>query len=47
MSNNITFEEKSIDYEKSLDGDFKKNNGIFYTDDLYGRNIASSGTAGT
>ena len=32
MSNNITFEEKSIDYEKSLDGDFKKNNGIFYTD---------------
>lgn len=32
MSNNNTFEEKSITYEKSLDGDFKKNNGIFYTD---------------
>lgn len=32
MSNNSTFEEKSITYERSLDGDFKKNNGIFYTD---------------
>lgn len=32
MSNNNTFEEKSITYEKSLDGDLKKNNGIFYTD---------------
>lgn len=32
MSNNNTFEEKSIKYEKSLDEDYKKNNGIFYTD---------------
>lgn len=32
MSNNNTFEEKSTIFEKSLDGDFKKNNGIFYTD---------------
>lgn len=29
---NMTFEEKSLIYEKSLDDDFKKNNGIFYTD---------------
>lgn len=29
MSNNITFEEKSIDYEKSLDGDFKRIMGYF------------------
>lgn len=29
---NMTFEEKSLIYEKSLDEDFKKNNGIFYTD---------------
>lgn len=28
----MTFEEKSLIYEKSLDDDFKKNNGIFYTD---------------
>ena len=28
----MTFEEKSFIYEKSLDDDFKKNNGIFYTD---------------
>lgn len=28
----MTFEEKSTIYEKSLDDDFKKNNGIFYTD---------------
>lgn len=32
MSKYNTFEEKSINYEKSLDEDFKKNNGIFYTD---------------
>lgn len=25
----MTFEEKSFIYEKSLDDDFKKNNGIF------------------
>lgn len=30
--NNNTFEEKSIKYEKSLDEDYKKSNGIFYTD---------------
>lgn len=29
---NTTFEEKSLVYEKSLDDEFKKNNGIFYTD---------------
>lgn len=28
----MTFEEKSVIYEKSLDDDFKKNHGIFYTD---------------
>ena len=28
MSNNNTFEEKSITYEKSLDGDFKKNKSL-------------------
>lgn len=27
-----TFEEKSIIYEKTLNEDFKKNNGVFYTD---------------
>lgn len=32
MSKANTFEEKSIKYEKSLDEDYKKNNGIFYTD---------------
>ncbi len=33
MSNKLnTFEEKSLTYEKSLNDDFKKNNGIFYTD---------------
>lgn len=29
---NKTFEEESIIYEKSLNDEFKKNNGIFYTD---------------
>lgn len=32
MSKNNTFEEKSVQYEKSLDEEYKKNNGIFYTD---------------
>ena len=30
--NNSLFSENSLMYENSLDEDFKKNNGIFYTD---------------
>ena len=32
MRNNILFSENSLSYENSLDEDYKKNNGIFYTD---------------
>ena len=32
MKNNSSFSESSLMYEKSLDEDYKKNNGIFYTD---------------
>ncbi len=32
MSKIKTFEEESVKYERSLDDDFKRNNGIFYTD---------------
>ena len=32
MKNNSYFSEKSLIYEKSLKEDYKKNNGIFYTD---------------
>ena len=32
MKNNILFSENSLSYENSLDEDYKKNNGIFYTD---------------
>lgn len=32
MKNNNLFSENSLSYENSLDEDYKKNNGIFYTD---------------
>lgn len=32
MNENNTFEENSIKFERSLDGSYKKNNGIFFTD---------------
>ncbi len=32
MKNNILFSENSLSYENSLDEEYKKNNGIFYTD---------------
>lgn len=32
MKKNNLFSENSLSYENSLDEDYKKNNGIFYTD---------------
>lgn len=39
MSETSTFEEKSIKYEKLLDENYKKSNGIFYTDIELANNI--------